>query len=136
MFSRPTLRYSLHGIKHLTKYLEQCCTVHGLDHLDGNTAELCCECLKIIFNLLLSNEKSIDLPNEDYDDLQLQRDLMKIIRQFLLATSNALAKKEELCTEKQSFFFRFISSLNDFLILENDCKSLIISDNIIIIINK
>ncbi|XP_046645030.1 synembryn-A-like [Daphnia pulicaria] len=93
---RPTLRYSLHGIKHLTKYLEQCCTVHGLDHLDGNTAELCCECLKIIFNLLLSNEKSIDLPNEDYDDLQLQRDLMKIIRQFLLANSNALAKKEEL----------------------------------------
>jgi hypothetical protein len=69
--------------------------------LDGNTAELCCECLKIIFNLLLSNEKSIDLPNEDYDDLQLQRDLMKIIRQFLLANSNALAKKEELKRSEQ-----------------------------------
>ena len=101
LFFRPTLRFSFHGIKHLTKYLEQCCTVQGLDRLDANTAELCCETLKIIFNLLLSNEKPIGLPNEDEEDLQLQRDLMKIIRQFLVSNSNALNKKEELKRSKQ-----------------------------------
>ena len=101
LFFRPTLRFSFHGIKHLTKYLEQCCTVQGLDRLDANTAELCCETLKIIFNLLLSNEKPIGLPNEDEEDLQLQRDLMKISRQFLVSNSNALNKKEELKRSKQ-----------------------------------
>lgn len=121
LFSRPTLRYSLHGIKHLTKYLEQCCTVQGLDRLDANTAELCCETLKIIFNLLLSNEKPIGLPNEDEEDLQLQRDLMKIIRQFLLATnSNALNKKEELKRSKQILpdfiYFNFLIFLSLFIL--------------------
>jgi hypothetical protein len=81
--------------------------VQGLDHLDGNAAELCCESLKIIFNLLLSSEKLDGLPNENEDDLQQQRDLMKIIRQFLLANSNALTKKEELKRSDQKNIIQF-----------------------------
>lgn len=92
---RPSLRYSLHGIQRLTKYLEHC-TENGVDHLDCNTVDLCCETLKIIFNLLLSSDKPSDLAVDTDNELQLQYHLMKIIRQFLLINSNAVKKKEAL----------------------------------------
>ncbi len=64
--------------------------------MDDNAAELCCESLKIIFNLLLSSEKPSDLSPDDDDDVELQRDLIKIVRQLLSVKSNALKKQEEL----------------------------------------
>ena len=100
---RPSLRYLLQGIKHLTKYLEKC-TVKGVEHLDDNTAELCCESLKIIFNLLLSNEKPSNLLTEATDDIQLQRDLIKIVRQLLFIKSSA-SKMQELKRFVKKFIF-------------------------------
>ena len=66
------------------------------DSLDDSKAELCSESLKIIFNLLLSNEKPASFLVDEVDDMQLQRDLVKMSRQLLLVKSNKLKKLEEL----------------------------------------
>lgn len=66
------------------------------DSLDDSKAELCSESLKIIFNLLLSNEKPANFLVDEVDDMQLQRDLVKMSRKLLLVKSNKLKKLEEL----------------------------------------
>lgn len=86
----------MQGIQILVNYLDQC-LADGVDCIDDNTAELCCESLKIVFNLLLSSEKpATELLVDTDNETQLQYDLLKIIRQLLLVKSKTLKKQEEL----------------------------------------
>lgn len=93
---RPSLRYSLQGIRILVDHLDKC-LADGVDRIGDNTAELCCESLKIVFNLLLWSEKpASELSIDPDDETQLQYDLLKIIRKLLLVKSKTLKKQEEL----------------------------------------
>lgn len=85
----------MQGIQHLVQYLDQC-VAGGVDNLNDNAAELCCEALKISFNLLLTNEIPPETSVDTYSETQLQHDLIKIVRQFLPVKSNAISKREEL----------------------------------------
>lgn len=89
---RSTIRFSLKGTDCLLAHLERCLAA-GVDELDNNTVYLCCESLKIIFNLLLS---SADATLGQDDDLELHCKLMQLIRKVLSVKSNALEKREDL----------------------------------------
>ena len=87
----------MQGLHRLSKQLDQC-LAQGVDQLTNESVALCCESLKVIFNLLLSSEKSPDagVADDVEDDLPLQRHLMKIARVLLSVKSNTLDKREEL----------------------------------------
>lgn len=98
---RPAIRYSSQGIHRLVKLLDTC-LAQGVDQLTNDSVALCCESLKVIFNLLLpaaendSAESSSSPPIIPEGDLQVQRRLMYIIRLLLSVKSDSLEKREDL----------------------------------------
>jgi len=78
------------------------CLAQGVDQLTNDSVALCCESLKVIFNLLLpaaendSAESSSSPPIIPEEDLQVQRRLMYIIRLLLSVKSDSLEKREDL----------------------------------------
>ena len=94
-FYRPFIRYSLQGVQHLSNYLEHL-TAEGIDRLDNNSLQLCCETLKIIFNLLLSNEtSSAERPINLQHDKELQKKLVQFVRKIFLVESALIQKTHE-----------------------------------------
>lgn len=99
--SRPIIRYSSQGIHHLVKLLDTC-LVQGVDQLTNDSVALCCESLKVIFNLLLPTTETDSADSSSTpsvipeEDLQVQRRLMYIIRLLLSVKSNSLEKREDL----------------------------------------
>lgn len=86
---RSLVRYEMEGINHLVKFLDRFFK-DGSDELNDQTAQLCCETLKIIFNLLLATDQPENTPEEQ------QHRLMEIIRQILSLKSTSLERREEL----------------------------------------
>jgi len=77
------------GIDHLVKFLDSFLK-KGSCELNDQTAQLCCEAFKIIFNLLLATDQPENAAEEQ------QHRLMEIIRQILCLKSTSLEKQEEL----------------------------------------
>lgn len=98
---RPIIRYSSQGIHRLVKLLDTC-LVQGVDQLTNDSVALCCESLKVIFNLLLPTTETDSADSSSTpsvipeEDLQVQRRLMYIIRLLLSVKSNSLEKREDL----------------------------------------
>lgn len=118
---RPAIRYSSQGIHRLVKLLDTC-LVQGVDQLTNDSVALCCESLKVIFNLLLpatendSADSSSSPPIVPEEDLQVQRRLMYIIRLLLSVKSNSLEKREDLKRFFNIFFLLyFLYVINQFL---------------------
>ena len=88
---RSSVRYNLKGIQHMVEFLNRLLE-RGVNELDNDTAEFCCEALKIIFNLLLATEK----PELVVEEEENHDNLMKIIRHILTVQSSSLDKREEL----------------------------------------
>lgn len=96
--SRSLVRYEMEGINHLVKFLDRFFK-DGSDELNDQTAQLCCETLKIIFNLLLATDQPENTPEEQ------QHRLMEIIRQILSLKSTSLERREELKRFKTVSYF-------------------------------
>ena len=90
------------------------CLAQGVDQLTNDSVALCCESLKVIFNLLLpaaendSAESSSSPPIIPEGDLQVQRRLMYIIRLLLSVKSDSLEKREDLKRFFNDLFLTFI----------------------------
>lgn len=100
---RSSVRYNLKGIQHMVEFLNRLLE-RGVNELDNDTAEFCCEALKIIFNLLLATEK----PELVVEEEENHDNLMKIIRHILTVQSSSLDKREEL----KSHAINLLTSIN------------------------
>jgi len=98
---RPLVRYEMKGIDHLVEFLDSFLK-KGSDELNDQTVQLCCETLKIIFNLLLATDQPDNAAEEQ------QHRLMEIIRQILSLKSTSLEKQEEL----KSHAINLLTSIN------------------------
>jgi len=98
---RPLVRYEMKGIDHLVKFLDSFLK-KGSCELNDQTAQLCCEAFKIIFNLLLATDQPENAAEEQ------QHRLMEIIRQILCLKSTSLEKQEEL----KSHAINLLTSIN------------------------
>lgn len=85
----------MQGVQQLNKYVEDCIT-EEFHSLSENSVQLCCESLKILFNLLLSDEKpSADWPCDPAQDKEIQRNLVNLVRKILTLESVKLLKQRE-----------------------------------------